>query len=261
MASSFRFYLGVHHADWLAELHVPMFVSHHTLEDRRSLPRAAAPWACDSGGFTQLDKLGAWRTTPEQYVAAVRRYRDEIGNLQWAAIQDFMCEPRILAKTGLSVREHQARTVGSYLRLKELAPDLPFIPVLQGWSVPGDYDACHARYERAGIDLTREPVVGLGSVCRRQATSTIALLAGHFAGLGVALHGFGVSRRGLGNFAADLLSSDSMAWSLGGRFLRGCAHGTGAKSEANCQAHALAWRAATLAKAEPAARQLAIPGL
>jgi hypothetical protein len=42
----------VHRAHWLAELTVPMFVSHHTLEDRRTLPRAAAAWACDSGGFT-----------------------------------------------------------------------------------------------------------------------------------------------------------------------------------------------------------------
>jgi hypothetical protein len=75
-----------------------------------------------------------------------------------------MCEARVLAKTGLPIREHLARTVGSYLRLKELAPDLPFIPVLQGWSL-ADYDACHARYAREGIDLAREPVVGLGSVC------------------------------------------------------------------------------------------------
>jgi hypothetical protein len=259
--SAFRFYLGVHHADWLEELPVPMFVSHHTLAGRRTLPRAAAPWACDSGGFTQLDRDGTWHTTPEAYVAAVRRYRDEIGNLQWCAPQDWMCEPRIQAKTGLSVHEHQARTVGSYLRLKELAPDLPFIPVLQGWNVPGDYDACHARYERAGIDLTREPVVGLGSVCRRQATGAIALLASRFANLGVRLHGFGVSTRGLGHFAADLVSSDSMAWSLGGRYLHGCAHGSGAKSEANCPHHALAWRRRVLAKAEPAVLQPAIPGL
>jgi hypothetical protein len=53
----------------------------------------------------------------------VRRYRDEIGCLDWAAPQDWMCEPFILAKTGLSVREYR-RTVASYLRLTELAPDL-----------------------------------------------------------------------------------------------------------------------------------------
>lgn len=44
------------------------------------------------------------------------------------------------------------------------APDLPFIPVIQGWEL-SDYLDCVARYERAGIDLTVLPVVGLGSVC------------------------------------------------------------------------------------------------
>ena len=83
--SGFRFYLGVHHADWLEELSVPMCASHHILADRRTLPRASAPWICDSGAYSHLDKYGAWRIRPEQYVAAVRRYRDEVGRLQWAA--------------------------------------------------------------------------------------------------------------------------------------------------------------------------------
>ncbi len=34
------------------------------------------------------------------------RYRDEIGCLLWAAPQDWMCEPWITAKTGLTVAEH-----------------------------------------------------------------------------------------------------------------------------------------------------------
>src|ERR1700761_8846385 len=99
---------------------------------------------------------GQWRTTPEQYVTAVRRYSEEIGMLEWAAPQDMMCEPFMLAKTGLTATEHQAHTVGNYLRLRELAPDLPFIPVLQGWQL-ADYLACVTRYERVGIDLTGPP--------------------------------------------------------------------------------------------------------
>jgi hypothetical protein len=132
--------------------------------------------------------------------------------------------------------------------------------VLQGWTL-ADYDACHARYQCKDIDLSALSVVGPGSVFRRQATAPIAMLAGHFVSLGIRLHGFGVSSRGLGNFAADLVSADSMAWSLGGRYLPGCAHGSSAKTEADCHHHAPAWRARLLAKAEPAARQLAIPGL
>ncbi len=49
-----------------------------------------------------------------------------------------MCEPQIVARTGLSVREHQERTVANYLTLRSIAPDLPFIPVLQGWRI-ADY--------------------------------------------------------------------------------------------------------------------------
>ena len=159
-----RFYLGAHHAHWLERTDVPLFISHRTLARRKRLPRARGPWACDSGGFSELSMFGAWQTTPEAYAAAVRRYRDEIHHLTWAAPQDMMCEPFMLTKTGLPLREHLARTVGNFVRLREIAPDLPFIPVLQGWRL-SDYLDCHTRYQRAGIDLTTYPTVGLGSVC------------------------------------------------------------------------------------------------
>jgi hypothetical protein len=44
----------------------------------------------------------------------------------------------MIERTGLSVSEHQHRTVASCLHLRELAPTLPFIPVLQGWHL-ADY--------------------------------------------------------------------------------------------------------------------------
>jgi hypothetical protein len=83
-----------------------------------------------------------------------------------------MCEQYIVATTGLSVEEHRRRTIQNYLRLKELAPDLPFMPVLQGWTLQ-DYLHCVQLYEAAGVDLTSEPIVGVGSACRRQATEEI----------------------------------------------------------------------------------------
>src|SRR5205807_2659774 len=112
-------------------------------------------WALDSGGFTELRLHGGWLTTAAAYVAAVRRYRDEIGRLEWAAPMDWMCEPFMLAKTGLTVAEHQERTVANYLELRSLAPDLPFVPVLQGWS-RDDYRRCATPYEKAGVDLAAE---------------------------------------------------------------------------------------------------------
>lgn len=100
-----RFYLGTHQPSWLAcDLGVPLLISHRRLAGRRTVPRATGPWALDSGGFTELSLHGCWRTTASAYVAAVRRYATEIGNLDWAAPRDRMTEDRVLARTGLSLR-------------------------------------------------------------------------------------------------------------------------------------------------------------
>src|SRR5262245_23954240 len=196
---------------WLAQLGVPLFVSHRRLAVMRSLPLAAACWALDSGGFSELSLHGAWQTTPAAYARAVVRYRDEIGSLAWAAPQDWMCEPPILAKTGRSVVFHQAATVASVLELRERIGPL-VIPVLQGWDL-ADYVACLERYRDEGLDLATEPVVGLGSICRRQGSRAIAAIVSEVAGYGIALHGFGIKTKGLAAYACKLVSADSMAWS------------------------------------------------
>lgn len=235
-----RFYLGTHEVSWLARTDIPLFVSHRRLAPRRGLPRALGGWALDSGGFTELSMHGRWTTSPETYATAVRRYRDEIGRLDWAAPQDWMCEPFMLAKTGLSVAEHQARTVASVLELRALAADLPWVPVLQGWQLD-DYLACIDLYADAGIDLTVEPTVGLGSVCRRQSDTEIYDICAALAHRGIALHGFGVKTAGLRRYGRHLRSADSMAWSYNARrhpALPGHRH----RSCANCITWALRWR-------------------
>jgi len=201
----------------------------------------------DSGGFTELRLHGGWCTPPAEYVVPVRRYRGEIGRLEWAAPQDWMCEPFMLAKTGLTVAEHQLRTVQNFMELRGLAPDLPFVPVLQGWSWD-DYLRCvDLYYESAGIDLTAEPRVGVGSVCRRQATGEIEAIVHTLASLGLRLHGFGVKAGGLVRYADCLASADSLAWSFEARRaapLAGCSHA----NCANCLRYAAAWRERTLAR-------------
>ena len=137
------------HAALVGQLAFPSVYLAQTPDTVQALTGGRCHWALDSGAFSELSAYGKWTLTPEEYVAAVRRYAKEIGHLDWAAPQDWMCEPFILAKTGLSVVEHQRRTIANYLRLKELAPDLPFAPVLQGWDL-ADYLACAAMYEAAG---------------------------------------------------------------------------------------------------------------
>ena len=215
---------------------MPLFVSHRTLRDYKTMPRAKGAWALDSGGFTELSTYGWWETSEPEYVEAVQRYAEEVGKLEWCAPQDWMCEPWITEKTGLTVEEHQRHTVTSYCSLKEQG--LPVIPVLQGWELP-DYLRCMRYYEEAGVDLEAENTVGLGSVCRRQHTYEITKIV---AAIGLSnLHGFGVKQDGICNYGNLLKSADSMAWSIAARNsppLPGCVH----RSCANCIVYALMWR-------------------
>jgi hypothetical protein len=240
------FFLGTHQPGWLARVDVPLMVSHRTLSVRRRLPQARMRWALDSGGFTELSLHGGWQTSPAAYADAVARYTAEIGRLAWASPQDWMCEPAMLARTGRSIAEHQALTVDNYCTLRQLAPGLPFIPVVQGWTVH-DYLACVDRYAAAGVDLATAPLVGLGSVCRRQASAQLGAIAAELATAGLRLHGFGVKRGGLARYADHLASADSLAWSYAARRrppLEGC---TGHRNCANCPRYALAWRARLIA--------------
>lgn len=248
-----KFYLGAHQPHWLGVLDVPLFVSHRRLVKRRGLPRARASWALDSGGFSELSMYGRWRTEADAYIDAARRYRDEIGRMAWAAPMDWMCEPGILAQTGLSVSRHQALTVENYSLLHEHAPDVPWIPVLQGWTVD-DYLICASRYYEAGIDVSELPLVGVGSVCRRQGLNEIALLFRELRLAGIRCHGFGVKTQGLLRYSRDITSADSMAWSYDARRsapLRECGHA----SCANCERYALAWRTRLLAGLDRRERQ------
>ena len=238
------FFLGTHHPGWLRTARVPLFISDRRLRHYKTLPIAASPWALDSGGFTELSRYGTWDhgPTPRQYVTRIRRYRDQIGHLAWAAPQDWMCEPFITARTGLPVADHQRRTVDNLLRLRDLGPDLPVIPVLQGWTV-SDYLRCADLYDDAGIDLAAEPLVGVGSVCRRQATTgaETLLTALHARGI-TRLHGFGVKIGGLLRCGHLLTSADSMAWSFAARRqppLPGCQ--TRHINCANCPGFAYQW--------------------
>lgn len=238
------FFLGTHMPSHLTATTVPLFVSRRRLADRKTLPRAAGPWALDSGGFTELSLYGGWQVTVAEYVEQVRRFIAEMGQMLWAAPQDWMCEPIILARTGLTVAEHQERTVHNFLSLRATAPEVPWVPVLQGWGLD-DYLRCIERYAQAGVSLESESLVGLGTVCRRQGGKEIAHLIWRLSREVPNLHAFGLKLKGL-EMSADLLASaDSLAWSSHARHrppLEGCSH----SSCANCLRYALQWRARVL---------------
>ena len=235
-----RFYLGTHQTQWLDRTDVPLFISERRLEQRTSLPRARGAWALDSGGFSQLFLHASWPVDSEQtYVEHVRRYRDEIGNLEWAAPQDWMCEPFMLEKTGLSVQEHQLRTVDNYMTLRSLDDSLPFIPVLQGYE-RDDYLHCIDLYRQHGISLAGR--VGIGTVCRRQGTREAEqIVRAIHAEIPLAqLHVFGAKITGLALFSDAITTADSMGWSYHAR-RRPPMPGHTHQNCANCMPFALAW--------------------
>lgn len=183
---------------------------------------------------------GRWDVPVRQYVGEVERFSEQIGGLEWAAPQDWMCEPWIIEKTGLSVDEHQWRTVENFLALRAIAPHLPFVPVLQGWTFE-EYLIHAQMYLGSGTDLRREPLVGIGSVCRRQQTQGGREVVEHFAREGVRLHAFGLKVNGLREIGYLLSSSDSLAWSYNARrnpALPGCTH----QSCSSCIRWAMRWR-------------------
>lgn len=269
-------YLGTHERHWLHDERFEerlagrtLFVSLSRLIMRKSeFPKALHPYCIDSGGFTELQKHGRWRLTAVEYVALIRRLVGELGPdlCKWVAPQDWMCEEIVIrggvARRGLrfhgtrearglqpgdpeqdlttAVRIHQRNTVINLIELRRLAPEIKFIPVLQGQTID-DYAYCDQLYSEAGIDLAAEPVVGLGSVCRRQATAEIEEIVSHFHAKGYRLHGFGVKTLGLERYGSKLVSADSLAWSDVAREddvqLDGHTH----KNCANCVDWAVQW--------------------
>lgn len=87
-----RFLLGTHQPGWLAHAGVPLFVSDTRLRRYKTLPRAVAPFAVDSGGFTELQRHGTWTVNPGEYVARLRRLTSA-DSLAWSRDARLLGEP------------------------------------------------------------------------------------------------------------------------------------------------------------------------
>jgi len=212
------FFFGAPNPAWLTRATEPQFVAMTTLADRVTMPRriqredgTPAPLAIDGGVFHTMSSRGELPFTLEAYAALARRVCAEIGGVVRVAALDLMCEPPILAMSrwakGLSrregVRRHQQETVHNLKALRELAPEVPWMPALQGWEHEEYFDHL-AMYAEAGVDLLAEGLVGLGSVCRRQNTRMAEGLVRELVGKGLSLHLLGFKVEGLARFA-DLL--------------------------------------------------------
>jgi hypothetical protein len=212
---------------------VKFFVGLHQPSDAHRFPRcmvsvnrlrkrvsdfAVNDWMLDSGAFTELSSHGHYRSTPEEYGAQVRRWA-RCGNLLGAVSQDYMCEPFILEKTGLTTLQHQRLTIERYQALRVAVGSAAYIlPVLQGYR-PAEY----LEHLEAYGDLIRTGQwVGVGSVCKRNGDIEEieqVLVTIHGARPDLRLHGFGVKLTSLESSLVRecLYSADSMAWSHSAR--------------------------------------------
>ncbi|MFD3263135.1 deazapurine DNA modification protein DpdA family protein [Phenylobacterium ferrooxidans] len=194
----------------------------------RRKPVGGGPHFIDSGAYTVLDKHGYYPPSHSVEAYAARLYElhaQNIVRIAVAAAQDYMCEPHIRAKTGLTIEEHQRLTVERYDALLEelrrlFGNAIPFrvMPVLQGQSI-ADY---LRHIEMYGPRLGFRMWVGVGSVCKRQGRAVVVediLRAIKTARPDLRLHGFGVKLTSLVNAAVRrlLFSADSMAWSFSAR--------------------------------------------
>jgi hypothetical protein len=210
-----KFYVGLHQPSDAKRID-RSFISVNRLATRRK-PLGAREWILDSGAFTTLALHGRYLAPAGDYADLVRRFASP--SLIAAVSQDYMCEPFMLAKTGLSKAEHQRLTIERYDHL--CACDLGgvyLMPVLQGYE-PEDY-AAHVR--QYGSRLKRGAYVGVGSVCKRNRawTSVMDVLVAIKAERpDLRLHGFGLKTTSLiePNVSNLLHSADSMAWSFAAR--------------------------------------------
>jgi hypothetical protein len=210
-----RFYVGTHrpnHAIHFARC----MVSVNVLRKRKS-DLEANEWMMDSGAFTEISQYGDYRTPPEAYAEQINRW-SRCGRLVAAVSQDYMCEPFILDRTGLTVEEHQARTIERYDRTFRAVRGVYLLPVLQGFE-PAEYVR---HLESYGSRLMFGAWCGVGSVCKRNtspAAIEAVLLAIKRSRPDLRLHGFGVKLTALASSVVRSLlwSADSMAWSYNAR--------------------------------------------
>lgn len=200
-------------------------ISINRLRKRRK-PLGACLVLVDSGAFTELFMHGCYRHEATAYAADLFRIHTEgVVNIVAAVSQDYMCEPFMLAKTGLTVQEHQRLTIQRYDalvaeldRLFDGKCPFPVLPVLQGYT-PAEYVTHIHSY---GARLSHGMWVGVGSVCKRNsAPEKIAAVLRAIKSVrpDLLLHGFGVKLTALLSTAVrDLLATaDSMAWSFAAR--------------------------------------------
>jgi hypothetical protein len=162
--AAFHFYIGLHQPS--DAQHFERVCIHVDRLRTRKKPLGCKELLLDSRAFMTLKIHKQFTRTPEQYALSATRIAQLVDTLI-VVTQDYMCEPFMLAQTGLTIPEHQRLTIERYDAIRVALPaHIPMMPVLQGY-LPEQYARHIADY---GARLARDMHVGVGSVCKRNAS-------------------------------------------------------------------------------------------
>jgi hypothetical protein len=174
--------------------------------------------AIDSGGFTAARKWGRYPWTHQQYIDWIRAESRDVP-LDWCAVMDYACERDVDRGIYATNRDRIKATIRNDRALRALAPDLPWLSVLQGNTL-----------EESALDLALRrrigllfPYMGIGSICRRVGSEAAAVLAWYGPRLpATRYHAFGLDirtfdARDAAYFLCASWDSYSWTWARGAR--------------------------------------------
>jgi hypothetical protein len=220
-----RFYFTLHPGDMLRARIIPgsyiMLVAAAHWDNARQRFKVRRPpidhvasMCIDSGGFTAARRWGKYPWTVEQYVDFIRAVSRDI-KLDFCSILDYACEPSVNRSAYQTNIERIEATIENEIACRKAAPDLPWLPILQGDSLEErQYDLDRRRE----LGLLPTDYAGIGSVCGRGAGGAAQVVKFYADRLpGVQYHGFGMHIQALDDDTvyAALRSWDSYSWTWG----------------------------------------------
>ena len=174
----------------------------------------------DSGGFYSSMVTGRYTKSDKEYLQFIEKIMPE-----YFALRDYPCEPELLRKHGLTVKQNIQRTVDNHIILLDILPKYCInsepIPVIQGWKKE-DYLDCIDAFNEQGLISN---YMAIGSVCRRTAVRNIhdvIIAVRDNIPSWIKLHGFGVKLTALKDIAIwkALYSVDSGVWDYTARWTK-----------------------------------------
>lgn len=167
----------------------------------------------DSGGFSFFYRSGDYEFYPAQFIRLARKI-----NADYVAVMDYPCEPDVNRSKLRTNYERIDKTIENAIKLMDLADDINWVMVVQGYK-PEEYLYAIDRIKEQGL-LT--DLMAIGSLCVRKSISSareIILLVRKNLPSRIKLHGFGVDLRFLRDLAifSALYSTDTAAWKWNNR--------------------------------------------